>query len=244
MSFAAVNVGHARAIAERLDAVYGRRTLRPDGDALGELIQTILSQSTTDTNSGRAYRTLRQRFPDWQQVLDAPTEAVYDAIKSAGLGNIKALRIQQTLHEVLGRQGDFNLNFLADLPLDQSKAWLESIKGVGPKTAACVLLFALGKPALPVDTHVYRVSQRLGLLGEKTSVAQSHTLLEAAIPPDDIYSFHVTMIQHGRRVCVVGRPRCESCPLSDLCRYAGAVIPRPDATAVQPLMQTKIPPKV
>lgn len=211
-----------RAVTERLAAVYGPRVLRPSGDPLDELIGTILSQNTSDINSGRAFRALRERFPSWGEVLDAPIPALYDAIKSAGLGNIKAPRIQRTLHAILERRGELSLDFLGGLPLDEARAWLRSLDGIGPKTAACVLLFALGKPAMPVDTHVHRVSQRLGLIGPRVAAEPAHALLEAAVAPEQVYAFHVTMIQHGRLVCHAQRPQCAGCPLSDLCDSFGS----------------------
>jgi endonuclease III len=209
----------ARAVYERLVEVYGPRAVQPAGDPLGELIATILSQNTSDINSGRAFDTLRAKYASWEEVMAAPLPELYETIKPAGLGNIKAPRIQNTLHAILERRGELSLDFLGDLPLEQSKRWLTSLDGVGPKTAACVLLFALGKPALPVDTHVYRVSRRLGLIGPKVGADQAHALLEAALPPETIYAFHIDMIQHGRRVCHAQRPRCEMCPLSDLCDF-------------------------
>ena len=211
------------AVNRRLAEVYGPRTLRPGRDPLDELVLTILSQNTSDRNSGRAYRTLRATFPSWEAVMDAPTGEVYEAIKAAGLGNIKAPRIQHTLRAVLQRRGELSLDFLDELPLPEARRWLTALDGIGPKTAACVLLFALGKPALPVDTHVHRVSRRLGLIGQKVSAEAAHDLLEAVVPPDDIYAFHVNLIQHGRRVCHAQRPECAACPLSDLCDlYQGA----------------------
>lgn len=207
------------AVYERLLAAYGPRTLRPGGDPLDELIATILSQNTSDINSGRAFAQLRARYATWEHVLAAPLPELYETIKPAGLGNIKAPRIQNTLHAILERRGELSLDFLGDLPLEQSKRWLTALDGIGPKTAACVLLFALGKPALPVDTHVFRVSKRLGLIGPKVGADQAHTLLEAALPPETIYTFHIDMIQHGRQVCHAQRPRCDRCPLSDLCDY-------------------------
>lgn len=208
-----------QAVTERLVAVYGPRTLRPGRDPLDELVLTILSQNTTDRNSGRAYRALRAAFPTWEAVLDAPIPDLYEAIKPAGLGNVKAPRIQQTLREILARRGELSLDFLDGLPLDEARRWLTSLNGIGPKTAACVLLFALGKPALPVDTHVHRVARRLGLIGPKVGAEQAHDLLESALQPESIYAFHVDMIQHGRRICHAQRPSCAACPLSDMCDF-------------------------
>jgi endonuclease III len=216
---ATVNPEKVRAVYERLVEAYGPRLLRPGRDPLDELILTILSQNTSDRNSGRAYRLLRAKYPTWEQVIAAPLPELYEVIKPAGLGNIKAPRIQNTLHAILERRGELSLDFLDALSLEEGKRWLTSLDGIGPKTAACVLLFALGKPALPVDTHVHRVARRLGLIGPKVSADQAHTLLEAALPPETIYPFHIDMIQHGRLVCHAQRPRCETCPLSDLCDF-------------------------
>ncbi len=214
-----INPAKVRAVYERLVEVYGPRTLRPSRDPLDELILTILSQNTSDRNSGRAYRLLRAKYPTWEQVMEAPLPELYEVIRPAGLGNIKAPRIQNTLREILARRGELSLDFLEELPLEEARRWLLSLDGIGPKTAACVLLFALGKPALPVDTHVYRVARRLGLIGPKVSADQAHALLEAALPPEAIYAFHVDLIQHGRLICHAQRPRCEVCPLNDLCDY-------------------------
>lgn len=216
---AAVDPAKVRTVYERLVAAYGPRTLRPKRDPLDELILTILSQNTSDRNSGRAYHLLRAKYPTWEDVLDAPLHELYDVIRPAGLGNIKAPRIQQTLRTIIERRGELQLDFLNDMSLEEGKRWLTSLDGIGPKTAACVLLFALGKPALPVDTHVHRVAQRLGLISAKVSADQAHTLLESALPPAAIYPFHVDMIQHGRLVCHAQRPKCASCPLNDLCDY-------------------------
>ena len=217
-----VDAEKTRAVYKRLVEVYGPRTLRPGRDPLDELILTILSQNTSDRNSGRAYRMLRAKYPTWELVMAAPLPELYEVIKPAGLGNIKAPRIQNTLHAILERRGELSLDFLDTLTLEEGKRWLTSLDGIGPKTAACVLLFALGKPALPVDTHVHRVAKRLGLIGPKVGADQAHELLEAALPAEAIYPFHIDMIQHGRMVCHAQRPRCGECPLSDMCDfYAG-----------------------
>lgn len=220
------NAEKTQQVYERLVEVYGPRHLRPGRDPLDELILTILSQNTSDRNSGRAYHMLRGKYPTWDQVLHAPLPELYEVIKPAGLGNIKAPRIQQTLHTILERRGQLSLDFLADLPMAEAKKWLTSINGIGPKTAACVLLFALGMPALPVDTHVHRVAKRLGLINLKVNADQAHEQLEAVLEGDSIYTFHIGMIQHGRMICHAQRPRCDLCPLSDLCdMYQGAAWP-------------------
>lgn len=217
--FSRVDAEKTLVVHRRLVEVYGPRQLRPGREPLDELILTILSQNTTDRNSGRAFQALKAMYPTWEEVVDASTDELYEVIKSAGLGRIKAPRIQQTLREIVRRHGGLNLDFLDDMPLAEAKRWLISLEGIGPKTAACVLLFALGKPALPVDTHVHRVSRRLGLISPKVGADPAHELLEAALPPEAVYAFHVDMIQHGRRICHAQRPECGRCPLRDLCDY-------------------------
>jgi endonuclease-3 len=209
------------AVLERLTAFYGDPPPRPLQDPLSELIQTVLSQNTSDVNSDRAYGSLMQRFDgDWEAVRLAPAEAVADAIRVGGLAEIKAARIKGVLDRIAERVGELDLTFLRELPLEEGREFLRSLDGVGPKTAACVLLFSCGKPALPVDTHVYRVSQRLGLVPRKASAEQAHTLLEAAVAPDLVYAVHIQLIRHGRETCKAQRPRCSGCPLRDLCPYA------------------------
>ncbi len=188
-------------------------------DPLDELINTILSQNTNDLNRDRAYRALRSAFPAWEAVRDAPTKQVVEAIKSAGLANQKGPRIQKVLERITAERGELNINFLADLPVPEAKAWLTSLDGVGPKTASIVLLFALGKPAFPVDTHIHRVTGRLGLIPPKTTADQAHDILEALVPPDWYHPFHLLVIQHGRKVCKAQRPLCEVCELQKYCLY-------------------------
>jgi len=207
---------------ELLVALYGQRVWPGRQDPLDELILTILSQNTSDINSGRAYDELRRRFPTWEEVLAAPTAAVYEAIRPAGLGKIKAPRIQQTLRIIKERTGGLSLDLLETMPLEEAREWLLSLDGIGPKTAACVLMFALGLPALPVDTHVHRVSLRLGLIGARVGADRAHALLEAALPPEAVYSFHLNMIQHGRQVCHALRPACGRCSLARICDFAAA----------------------
>jgi endonuclease-3 len=208
-------------VLARLRAHYGTpEPWRSDGP-LAELVQTILSQNTSDVNTERAFASLWSRFGDWGAVLAAPTSAVADAIRSGGLAEIKAPRIQGVLAAIQRDRGELSLDFLAELPLDEARAYLTSLSGVGPKTAACVLLFALGMPALPVDTHVHRVSKRLGLIGERTSAEAAHRLLEAAIPPAEMFDAHLLLIRHGRAICKALRPRCEACPLGDVCPKVG-----------------------
>ena len=204
-------------VIDRLSTAYGTPEWRPHGDAVSELILTLLSQNTADYNSGHAFSRLLQRFPDWQSVLDAPVSEVEDAIRPGGLAPTKAPRLQALLSEVKGRSGSFDLRFLEDLPLDQAREWLRMLPGVGPKTAACVLLFGMGRPGLPVDTHVHRVSMRLGLIAPKLPPDKAQTQLEAEVPENDHYAFHVLLIKHGRHRCMARSPNCPECPLLPQC---------------------------
>ena len=206
-----------REIVERLSALYGEPVWRPHGDPMTELVLTILSQNTSDTNSGRAFMRLKQRFPTWEAVMEAPVSELEEAIAVGGLAKQKAPRIKASLRAVYAARGAWDLEFLRDLPLDEAKAWLRALNGVGPKTAACVLMFALGRPALPVDTHVHRVAQRLGLVPAKASAEKAHDILEAMLAPEEVYPFHIMLIKHGRRLCRAQRPLCGECPLLGGC---------------------------
>lgn len=204
-------------IHRRLIHLYGEPTWRPHLDPVSELVSTILSQNTNDVNRDVAFDRLRLRFPTWEQVRDAEVEAVVEAIRPAGLANQKGPRIQGALRFITQEQGELTLDFLADWPVVEAKAWLTSIKGVGPKTAAIILLFSLGRPAFPVDTHVHRVTKRLGLIGPRTSREKAHVDLERLVDPADYYAFHLNLIRHGRQVCGSRKPRCQECILNDLC---------------------------
>jgi endonuclease-3 len=213
-------------IISRLAGLYGEPEWRPHGDAMSELVLTILSQNTSDANSGRAFMRLKDRFPTWEALMAAPLDEIEEAIAVGGLARIKTPRIKAALEAVYEKRGGFDIDFLRGLPLEESKAWLRELNGVGPKTAACVLMFALGRPALPVDTHVHRVAQRLGLVPAKATAEKAHDILESMLPPDAVYPFHIMLIKHGRRLCSAQRPRCEECPLLDGCpagqRFVGA----------------------
>jgi endonuclease-3 len=206
-----------REIIERLSALYGEPVWRPHGDPMSELVLTILSQNTSDTNSGRAFMRLRSRFTTWEELMSASPDEIEPQIQAGGLARIKAPRIKRILEEVRARLGSFDLSLLKEMPMDEARAWLRSLPGVGPKTAACVLMFALGRPALPVDTHVHRVAQRLGLVPTKAGAAEAHDILEAILEPEEVYPFHISLIKHGRRLCRAQRPLCERCPLLDGC---------------------------
>ena len=209
-------------IAKIIDALvseYGSRHWQPDDSPLNVLVQTILSQNTSDTNSKRAFRSLQAAFPSWEDVASANVSEIADAIRSGGLGEIKAGRIKQALADIQQRRGELELEFLKELPLDEARGWLTQLPGVGTKTANCVFLFSLGRPALPVDTHIHRVAKRLGLIDVKTTVEKAHKLLGSLVPPDKVYQFHVLMIEHGRKVCRAQRPRCAECVLRQRCQY-------------------------
>ena len=214
-----------------LGAEYGPIVWEPRYNPAEELVYTILSQHTSDINSERAFLSLMRAFGgDLDAIADAAAGEIEDAIKSGGLAKQKSVRIKRVLEIVRERVGSFDLTFLAEMPLDEAKAWLKSLPGVGPKTAAIILCFSLGMPAMPVDTHIYRVSKRLGLIGPKVSADAAHDILEPMTPPDDVFAFHVYLIRHGRQVCKAQRPRCDGCALSFGCPSAGKVGVAPSKT--------------
>lgn len=220
-------------VHQRLAEAYGEPKWRPHLDPVSELVSTMLSQNTNDTNRDVAYDRLRARFPTWEEVRDAEVAAVIEAIRPAGLANQKGPRLQEALRFITEERGELTLDFLADWPVDEAKGWLSSIKGVGPKTAAIVLLFSLGRPAFPVDTHVHRVTRRLGLIGADVSREKAHDELERLVPADQYYPFHLDLIRHGRQVCSSRKPDCPSCVLSDMCDYYRAVVQDPHLTSGQ-----------
>jgi endonuclease-3 len=208
----------ALTIHQLLIEEYGQREWHPR-EPLSVLISAILSQNTSDVNRDRAWERLKDRFPSWESVLAAETAELAEAIRPGGLADIKAPRIQKALRVIERDRGEFTLDFLAEMEVDEARRWLTSLNGVGPKTAAIVLLFSLGKPAFPVDTHVHRVSRRLGLIGPKTSREKAHEVLEELLPPEIYYTFHLNLIAHGREVCKSQRPRCATCVLQEHCDY-------------------------
>jgi len=197
---------------------YGDHPWHPR-DPVATLVSTILSQNTNDVNRDRAFEYLRERFPTWEAVRDAPLEALVEAVRPAGLAPTKAPRIQGALRRITAERGEISLDFLAGMGLEEAREWLLSIPGVGPKTAAIVLCFALGKPAFPVDTHVHRVTRRLGLIPPATSREKAHELLEELVPPEICYPFHLNLIAHGRAVCHARNPECARCILRDECDF-------------------------
>ncbi len=219
-------------ILDLLRKTYGARQFKPHHDPISELVLTILSQNTSDANSRPAFQALKSTFKRWENILDASTEDIAEVIKGGGLGQIKAQRIKESLREIQNRRGELDLNFLEKLPVSESREWLKALPGVGNKTANCVLLFALGKPALPVDTHIFRVSKRLGLIREKADLDEAHLKLELMVSPDANYEFHVLMIEHGRKTCLSHRPRCLQCALKPVCpsydKFIGSDIDKKD----------------
>lgn len=212
---------HFEEIERLLEVMYGPRVLRANGDPVSELVGTILSQNTSDVNTARSFAALRSRFATWEDVIEADTGEVSDTIKMGGLNKIKAPRIQAALQSIIDRHGSLDLEFLQEMSVEDAQAWLTAQNGIGPKTAACVLLFSLGKPAMPVDTHVGRVMTRLGVVPDKTSTMTKERILETLIGDDSdrMYAVHVETITHGRQLCKAQRPLCEQCQLNHLCTY-------------------------
>lgn len=211
-------------ILRRLEHAYGPVEPPEQRPVLDELIATILSQSTTDTNSGAAFRQLQQRFRDWDQARQAPVRQIADAIRIGGLADQKAPRIKGLLQQLHADHGRLSLEFLHDWPVDRASDCLRQFPGVGPKTIACVLLFACRKPILPVDTHVHRVSQRLGLIGPGTTAVKAHEELARRVPSRRVLDFHIQLIRHGRGVCAARKPRCTECVLLAHCPSGRATV--------------------
>jgi len=212
-------VQQALAVHQTLLAFYGEPIWRNPLPPVDELISTILSQNTNDINRDRAFEALRARYPTWEAVRDAPTSEVVESIRVAGLANQKGPRLQQVLKQITAERGNLDLSFLNALPLEDARAWLTKFNGVGPKTAAIVLCFSLGRPAFPVDTHVYRVTGRIGLRPEKLSVEDAHPYLEGIFPPETYYAAHLNIIRLGREICHARKPECLTCPLLSLCDF-------------------------
>jgi endonuclease III len=217
---------HMRTVLGRLRKRFGDLLPPRRSDPLEELVLTVLSQHTSDLNAERSFEGLRAAFPTWEAVIGARTARVVDAIRSGGLADTKAPRIQAILREIRERRGAFDLSYLRDLPDDQARGELMSLPGVGPKTAAVVLSFSLGRDAMPVDTHVHRVTRRLGWIPSTASAERADRLLHGLIPAGMRTELHVALIRLGREICKAPTPRCRQCPLKDICptapRYLGA----------------------
>ena len=203
---------------------YGEPEWRQHLPPVDELVSTILSQSTSDINRDKGFYALKDRYPDWQSVIDAPESEVIDTIRPAGLANQKGPRIQAALRQIVEERGELSLEFLAEMPLDEALAWLIRMKGVGRKTASIVMLFAFARPAFPVDTHVHRLSGRLGLIGPKVTADKAHEILENMGEANTFYAFHLNLIRHGREVCIARNPRCSICWLQEQCNYYATVV--------------------
>ncbi len=211
--------GIAAEIYQRLLAAYGLPDWRPTHPPIDELILTILSQNTSDLNSERAFAALKARYPGWQEVIDAPTSELAGTIRSGGLSEQKAPRIQAALRRILAERGEFSLDFLGQMATEDAMRWLTSIDGVGHKTASIVLLFSFGRPAFPVDTHITRITRRLGLVDPKAGPEQISAAWAALVPPEWYFPLHLNLLRHGRQVCRAPIPRCAICVLRDLCTY-------------------------
>lgn len=208
----------------RLKKEYGQKLPRPDRpDPLEELILTVLSQNTNDKNRDRAFQELKSRFPRWEEVLAAPTSKLEQAIRSGGLARQKSARIKKMLKQIKKREGKLDLGRICKMEREQALEYLYSFKGVGEKTAAIVLLFSCGEPVFPVDTHILRLSTRLGLVPVKASAKKAHEIMGEAVPEELMYCFHLNMIEHGRRICHPRKPECEGCCLSSKCRSANKI---------------------
>jgi len=212
-------------VTRRLTELYGVAEWSKK-DPLSMLVDIILSHRTRDEQTAAAYDNLVKRFGSWEAMRDAPTSEVQEAIDNVNWPEVKAPRLQALMRRITEERGELNLDFLRDIPVEEGAAWLNRLEGVGPKTTAAVLLFSSRKPILPVDTHVWRVSIHLGLIGKKVTADNAHALLQALLPndPQTIYNFHKALLRHGQRICVYDRPRCEKCILTDLCDYYKTVV--------------------
>jgi endonuclease III len=211
----------AMEVYERLLKSQGKHPLTPRREPMHELISTMLSHRTTQQNEAVAFERMWQRYGSWEAIRDAPVGELTEAIEPSNFPEVKAPRIKEVLARIIEERGEPSIDFLRDLPPEEGLEWLMSLPGVGIKTASLVLLFCFSKPVLPVDTHVHRVSQRLGLIGPKVDATAAHPLLMALLPPDPyiLFNFHVNMLRHGQKICVWSSPRCEKCPLTDLCNW-------------------------
>ena len=203
-----------------LRSSYGAPARRPVSDPIDEIVRTILSQNTSDSNSLAAFGVLKRNFRPWGGLLNTDTAKLARLIRHAGLANIKAKRIKEALLEIKRREGRLSLRSLKDMDTGEAICYLRSLKGVGPKTAACVLLFSFGKPVMPVDTHIYRVAKRLGIIPKEMSSEEAHQFLSDLVPKNLIYDFHLGIIEHGRKTCKAQNPRCGVCLLYSLCRFS------------------------
>ena len=219
-SIAIDNLGSGVRVADAirlLSAQYGPFEEEPRLDPAHEVVLTILSQHTSDINSGRAFQLLMDRFGSLEAVAEGNVAEIEEAISPGGLARVKAPRIKKVLNLILELNGSLDLSFLREMPLNDAKGWLKQLPGIGPKSAGIILSFSLGRPAMAIDTHIYRVCQRLGLIGPKINAEKAHDVLEAAVEPDQVFQFHLAFITHGRQVCKALRPRCLECVVAAGC---------------------------
>ena len=207
-----------------LEKAYGAKVRRRLDDPLESLIRTVLSQNTNDVNRDRAYDTMRERFPTWDAVMRAPTRKLADAIRVGGIANVKSGRIQRILRLIDDRFGTLDLTVLRQQTPDEAAAILGGFDGVGPKTVKCVQVFALGQDVFPVDTHIFRLSKRMGFIAPKATREHAHEVMGRLVPPEKMYSFHLNMIEHGRRVCTARRAMCPDCPVRRSCPKVGVLV--------------------
>lgn len=223
----AENIAHdkpLRYIIQNLEQAYGTPVNPHKSDALDMLVRIILSQATSDTNSERAYTALKARFPTYEHLMRARPATVENTIRSGGLAKQKTATIQNLLRQLQASHGALDLSFLDKLSTEQAVAYLQNFRGLGPKTIACTLLFALHKPVFPLDTHIFRILRRVGLIPPKCTDAKAHNLMNARIPEGKHYSFHVNLIRHGRTLCRPREPVCERCPIVEYCDYGQRII--------------------
>jgi len=207
-----------RKIAPLLEETYGRKQWQRH-DGMDELVSCILSQSTTDANRDRGFDALKKQYQTWEQVHHAPEDELIETIRPAGLANSKGPYIQGSLDAIFEERGEYDIDFIEDMPVPDAKKWLQKLPGVGPKTAAIVLCFGYNRPAFPVDTHVHRLGKRIGLLPPKISANKAHEHMEAIVPDDEFYAFHLQLIYHGRAICKARNPQCDVCPIKQHCDY-------------------------
>ena len=216
------------AVHQKLHKIYGEPQWRGPLPPIDELVSTFLSQNTNDQNRDKAFGALKQRYHSWEAVRDAPTPELVEVIRSAGLANQKAPRIQNALRVISQHQGEISLDFLRDMPVEQARNWLKNLKGVGPKTAAIVLLFSMGIPAFPVDTHIYRVTGRIGARPLDINVEKTHEYLEEIVPEDAYYALHLNLIRLGRETCQARKWYCWRCPIESLCLFDKKLLQKSD----------------
>jgi len=212
-----------RLVNERLNLAFGFPEWRNPLPAVDELVSTFLSQNTNDVNRDKAFAAICERYADWDEVCEADPDEFMQVIRVAGLANQKGPNIQAALRRIREERGEINLEWLRELPVEDAREWLLSFKGVGRKTAAIVLLFSLGMPAFPVDTHIYRVSGRIGIRPQAIDVDTAHQYLEAAADPAEYYAMHLNLIRLGREICQARKPACGRCPLVEICQYPDKV---------------------